>query len=456
MRTLSAHQMRTASRALGVAAALAAVAGCGDSGGVLGIIGGAPSIKKAPAQKELNQPVQHVFVILKENHTYDNFFLSYPNPNEPSPPTHGLGANGRLVPIGEPDRDDWSAGDNAFDVAHMDFDGGKLDGFDNNAHQPDSAGIDRIMHADGADGAYVSYAVTPERGRLHLPYYWHLADRGVLSDRWFSSELGASFPNHVYVLAATAGGAVTNPDLINGDFVILDPQTGQTRTKDHLSAAEVATALPVEFEQAGLAWTAFQETDEPPIVNLTLGFFLHDSTSVSGIDVVHALTDFDDRFIETPDVDERLPEYIAKGWAGHLTVIKPNDFNSEHQGISSIADGQRWTRAIIDAIGTSPLWEHSVIILTWDDYGGFYDHVPPPQVDGFGFGFRVPAIIISPFAKRGVVQHERREFSSIAKFCERIFNLPTMTARDADPETDDLMSAFDFGQTPRPYSDFVP
>jgi phospholipase C len=69
---------------------------------------------------------------------------------------------------------------------------------------------------------------------------------------------------------------------------------------------------------------------------------------------------------------------------------------------------------------------------------------------------RVPAIIISPFAKRGVVQHERREFSSIAKFCERIFNLPVMTQRDADPATDDLMSAFDFGQAPRPYSDFVP
>ena len=69
---------------------------------------------------------------------------------------------------------------------------------------------------------------------------------------------------------------------------------------------------------------------------------------------------------------------------------------------------------------------------------------------------RRPAIIISPFAKRGVVQHERREHASIAKFCERLFGLPTMTTRDADPATDDLMSALDFTQAPRPYSDFVP
>jgi len=347
-------ETRIAFGSLAVTAAVIMLCGCGGSGGVLGIGGTAP-IKQAPAQKQLDQPVQHVFVILKENHTYDNFFLSYPNPNEPNPPTQGLATNGRLVPIREPDRNDWSPGDNAYDVAHVDFDDGKLDGFDNDAHQPDSNGIDRIMHADGTDGAYVSYAVTPDTGRRRLPYYWHLADRGVLSDRWFSSELGASFPNHVYVLAATAGGAVSNPDLFKGEFAILDPQTGQIRTADHLSPTDVARALPVEFEQAGLAWTVFQETDEPPIVDLTLGFFLHDSASVTGIDVVHALTDFHDRFIETPNLNERLSHYIDKGWAGHLTVIKPNDFNSEHPGISSVADGQKWTRSIIDAIGNSTI-----------------------------------------------------------------------------------------------------
>jgi len=360
-----------------------------------------------------------------------------------------------LIPITEPSKNDWGPGDNAFDVAHADFDGGMLDGFDQDAHQPDPLGVDRLSHADGRDGAYVSYGVTQEAGRRRLSYYWHLADQGVLSDRWFSSELGQSFPNHLYVLAASAGGAISNPDT-EGDFEVLDPLTGQTRQESHLSSAEITTALPVELERAGLTWTVLQETAKNPILKVGSTFLLDDPATVRDIDVIHALTDFHDRLIETGDLDTRLGEYIAKGWAGHLTVLKPNDDNGEHPGAGEITRGQQWTRATIDAIGNSPEWAHSVIILTWDDYGGFYDHVVPPQVDGFGLGFRVPALIISPFAKKGVVQHERREFSSIAKFCERIFNLPVMTARDADPATDDLMSALDFGQAPRPYSDFVP
>jgi phospholipase C len=459
------HRPTTTVRGLATAAALATVVGCptvvGCGSGITipGINSGEPAINQAPAQKQLNQPVQHVFVILKENHTYDNYFLSYPNPNEPNPPTQGFKSDGTMVPIVEPGKDDWSAGDNAWDVAHVDFDGGKLDGFDQPAHQPsdqpDPLGIDRFSHSDGTNGAYVSYGVTPDAGRRRLAYYWHLADQGVLSDQWFSSELGPSFGNHVAVLAATSGGAITNPDA-NGNFALLNLQTNQITTQDHLSAAQVATALPVELEQAGLTWTVFRELDEPPILDLGLTFILNDPESVNGIDVVNALPDEDSRFIETADLDTRLPEYIAKGWAGHLTVIKPNNSNGEHPGAGKITDGQQWTRAIMDAIGNSSLWEHSVIILTWDDYGGFYDHVPPPQVDGLGLGFRVPAIIISPFVKRGVVQHERREVASIAKFCEGIFGLPTMTTRDADPATDDLMSAFDFQQSPRPYSDFVP
>jgi phospholipase C len=444
------HRTTAVLRTLVVAAiAVSAVAGCGSSTGT------APTIDQAPAQTQLDQPVQHVFVIFKENHTYDNFFLAYPNANEPSPPTQGLASGGRLVTITEPSKDDWSPGDNTFEVAHRDFDNGILDGFDQDAHQPDVTGLDRFLHADDDDGAYVSYGVTPEAGRRRVGYYWHLADQGVLSDRWFTSELSQSFPNHLYVLAATAGGAISNPGL-DGDFDVLDPQTGKTRQESHLSSTEIATALPVELEQAGLTWTVLQETDNIPILNLGANFILDLAASVGDVDVIRALPDFDDRLIETPDLDTHIDEYLAKGWAGHVTFIKPNDLNSEHPGVGDVARGQKWTRDIIDAIGNSPEWAHSAIILTWDDYGGFYDHVAPPQVDGFGLGFRVPAIIISPFAKQGVVQHDRREFSSIAKFCERVFNLPAMTARDGDPATDDLMSAFDFAQAPRPYSDFMP
>lgn len=412
-----------------------------------------PKINQAPPQKELDQPIQHVFVILMENHTYDSYFLAYPNPNEPNPPTQGLAKNGRLVTIREPGNKSWNPGDNAFDVAHTDFDGGAMDGFDQDAHQPDPNGIDVFSHADGKDGAYVSYGVTEEAGRRNLPYYWHLADEGVLSDRFFSSELGPSFPNHLFVVAASAGGAISNPNS-DGDFDVFGPNGSHKQS--HLTPDQVPTALPVELENAGLTWTVLQEVNDPPILDFLAGFIVDDPASVRDIDVIHALPDYGARFIDTPNLDKRMVKYLQKGWAGHVTFIKPSDRNNEHPPLSSVSTGQDWTHAIIDAIGNSPEWDHAAIILTWDDYGGFWDHVPPPQVDSLGLGMRVPAIIIGPYAKRGLVQHEQREFSSISKFCEAIFGLPAMSNRDSDPALDDLTSAFDFAQTPRPYSDFAP
>jgi phospholipase C len=98
-----------------------------------------------------------------------------------------------------------------------------------------------------------------------------------------------------------------------------------------------------------------------------------------------------------------------------------------------------------------PYWADSAIFIVWDDFGGFYDHVAPPQVDEFGLGFRVPALIVSPYA-RNTVLHDAVEVSSILKFAEKTFSLPDLGGRDT--AASDLMSAFDFAQSPRKPSDF--
>ena len=95
-----------------------------------------------------------------------------------------------------------------------------------------------------------------------------------------------------------------------------------------------------------------------------------------------------------------------------------------------------------------PDWSSTAIFLTWDDFGGFYDHVAPPQVDLFGLGFRVPMLVISPYARRGYIDHRTEEFSSVLRFIERDFSLPAMTRRDA--ATPDMAADFDFHQPPRP------
>ena len=106
----------------------------------------------------------------------------------------------------------------------------------------------------------------------------------------------------------------------------------------------------------------------------------------------------------------------------------------------------------MNEIGSSQYWSKCAIFITYDDYGGFYDHVPPPQVDQLGLGFRVPCTVVSPYAKKGFVDHTQFEHSSLLKFAETLFGIPAMTARDAAAA--DMTDAFDFTQTPRDFSEF--
>jgi phospholipase C len=107
-----------------------------------------------------------------------------------------------------------------------------------------------------------------------------------------------------------------------------------------------------------------------------------------------------------------------------------------------------WVVYVVNSIIQSPCWNSTAIIVTWDDYGGFYDHVPPPPIDKYGLGFRMPAIIISPYAKSGYIDHTQYQFESILKFIEWRFNLPSLTDRDRN--ANNILNAFDFNQKPNP------
>ena len=112
-----------------------------------------------------------------------------------------------------------------------------------------------------------------------------------------------------------------------------------------------------------------------------------------------------------------------------VTWITPRFEVTEHPEFN-FCHGENWSTEVIDAIMRSDMWKDTAIFLTWDDYGGFYDHVPPPQVDGFGFGIRVPMIVLSPYAKPGHVSHELGEFSSVLRFIEDNWGLTKLTKRD--------------------------
>ena len=114
----------------------------------------------------------------------------------------------------------------------------------------------------------------------------------------------------------------------------------------------------------------------------------------------------------------------------YLVLLIPGKVPISEVPPNNITYGMYWTTDVIDAIMNSSYWNNSVIILTWDDYGGYYDNVPPPNVSKYGLGFRVPAIIISPYAKKGYIDNTTYSFGSLLKFIEWRFNLPSLTSAD--------------------------
>jgi phospholipase C len=122
--------------------------------------------------------------------------------------------------------------------------------------------------------------------------------------------------------------------------------------------------------------------------------------------------------------------------------------NSDHPGAP--AQGPDWVASVVNAIGASPYWDSTAIFVAWDDWGGWYDHVAPPQVDAMGLGFRVPVIVVSPYAKRGYVSHVTHESSGFLRYIEEVFGLPSLGTRDSI--ADDFNDCFDYTQTPKAYA----
>jgi phospholipase C len=376
-------------------------------------------------------PIKHVVFIIKENRTFDQMFGRFPGADGA---TVGLdrGVERALTRTPDPLPEDIK---HCYRCALDAWNGGKMDGFATISEAAERYAYTQFLPED-------------------LPNYWRWAQEFVLFDNFFSSAHGPSFPNHLYTIAATSGGAVENPlqdrdelrerhrttglfkawgcdSLDTSSVTVLDSEGETTQVPpcfdfqtegDLLSAADIPWVYySAEQDQNGYLWSAYDAVRHirarPEVWR----------THIHPVDRIVA------------DIEDgRLPP---------VTWVTPRFEVSEHPEYS-FCHGENWTTEIVNAIMASPMWRSTAIFLTWDDYGGFYDHVPPPQVDGFGFGIRVPLIVLSPYARAGVVSGELGEFSSVLRFIEDNWNLNQLTRRDG--EATPLLSAFDFAQTPRP------
>jgi phospholipase C len=254
-----------------------------------------------------------------------------------------------------------------------------------------------------------------------IPNYWEYARRFVLCDQFFSSLAGPSEPNHLYTVAAKSGGLVNNPN------------SRKARNVGDTDAVYTFPTMAELLQNTHVSWKYYDEKPDPQQHSLW-----------------NPLPGFR-QFQQSPELMSHLVgmnEFYKDAKAGQLPQvcwIVPNRADSEHPPNDS-ARGMWHVTALVNAIMQSDAWSRTVIIITWDDYGGFYDHVAPPVVDQFGYGPRVPALIISPYARPGFCCHTPFDFTSPLKLIEERFNLRPLTSRDG--EANDMLDCFDFQQEP--------
>ena len=377
-------------------------------------------------------PIKHVVFLIQENHTFDNMFGTYPG----VPSGFGLNLNTCIpLPGGgcqKPFNADKQPIIQGTDICHSDmcatkaYNGGKMDGFSKVLQKPTYA----MAYYDSSA----------------IPYYWNDAQYYTLNYQFMSSAMSFSLPNHLYTVAAQGG--------------MTDKCTGMCETPYNLTFADIGTAMT----KAGVTWAYYQynwnDAINCPKTPYTRTFV---NSHVHGYDGFWSgETEFKAVQMNAAECNNLknfsdLQNAISSNSMSAVSWIIPAPSASEHPAQSTWLQGEKYTASVINAIEQSPAWSSTVIFLTWDDYGGYYDNVAPTQIDSYGMGFRVPLIAISPYARQGAIVHgpsysygkgttTQEDFSSFLSTIEYNWGLSPLTQRDA--EQPNLFYMLNFNQTP--------
>jgi phospholipase C len=379
--------------------------------GVLSIAAGCGGGSSAGSPKALCGPtpcgvIKHVVIIVRENHSFDNIFGRFPGADGA---TTAMAGATRVRLTETPDSLQHDIGHGVAD-AEAAIDGGKMDKF-------------YLIAYSGQLGRNVSDS---QYFRRDIPNYWTYAQDFTLADHYFSSVLGDSFPNHLALVAGSNLGVIQDPKT--------PPNTSRRRYWGCDSApgtyVQVATADGIENEFP--CFGAQTIVDEAQAAKVPWRYYAPPAGTVgyvwSTLDAIRQIRDSKlwNTNVRSPtefDTDVKNGTLPAISW------LSGNWLVSDHPP-ASICAGENWTVARINAIMRSPLWYHTVIILTWDDFGGFYDHVPPPHESAYTLGPRVPTIVISPYARAHTVYKGQLDARSILKYVEHTFKLPHLAAFD--------------------------
>jgi phospholipase C len=380
----------------------------------IGVTGGC-SQTSPPSPRQDISLIAHIVFVVKENRTFDNYFGTFQGADGEQ---YGTLSTGAVVRLGHtPDRTPHDIG-HSWQDALTAIDGGKMDRFDQ-------------IPGGNDKGELLAYTQLTE---ADIPNYFRYARAFVLADRMFSSLTGPSFPNHLYTVGAQSGGAINNPTTAGvwgcdaDDTSTVQTLSDQGTIVRQFPCFDFST-LTDRLDQAGVSWKYYApRKGQPGYIWSALDAIRH--IRLTSLWTQHVVSD---------------TQFVSDAASGQLPAVSwlVTGAASEHPPDSSCV-GENWTVQQLSAVMRGPDWDTTAIFITWDDFGGFYDHVPPPAVDRFGFGPRVPLLIVSPYARPGYVSHTQYEFSSLLRFAEERFNLPPLT--DRDRLANDLLDSFDFNQ----------
>jgi len=404
--------------------------------------------------------IEHIVVIFQENRTPDNLFHDQNLINAGADiASSGLDSSGNTIQL-QPT----SLGVN-YDLSHAhtawiaEYDGGKMDGADQVTCFPATGTTcptdPQFFYVQSSDG-------------IVLPYY-QIAEQYTFGDRMFQTNQGPSFPAHQFIISGTSAPSDGSTQFVSGNPGGV-PNAGNN-TGCTSPPAEVVPVINADGSSAPNIYPCMDHptlTDELDASGITWKYYAPGPGSLwTGPNAIQhlcgpnaalpnatACTSAD--WVNNVVLDEtQVLLDIPAGKLAQVTWVIPNGPDSDHAGSATTTGGPAWVASIVNAIGTSQYWSNTAIIITWDDWGGWYDHVPPPKVvsdgtswgSGYVYGFRVPLIVISPYAKAKYISHVNHDFGSILKYIEETFSLPSLGYADANA-FDDLSDCFDYTQTP--------
>ena len=411
------------------------LSGCAQSASVGSVpvaTGAAQSLVRSAAP---SSKIQHVVIIVQENRSVDNLFQFLRGANTQS---YGLNSQGQEVPL---QRISLTA---PYNIGHVhaswlaEYNNGAMNGFD-------------LDTCRGTCPVNAAYGYVP---KSEVAPYYTMAEAYTFADEMFQTNQGPSFPAHQYLISGTStinngstDRAASNPltpdakltggcDSPAGSLVaVINTQGGEPEALRAFPCFK-RKALMNELDRAGLSWRYYQATQGPGLWN--------------AVDAIHSIWSNQTEY----NADVIVPSSgvltdIAEHRLADVVWVTPTKAASDHPKDNN-GSGPSWVASVVNAIGQSQYWNTTAIFVTWDDWGGWYDHVTPQIFNSYELGFRVPLIVISPYARVHYVSHTPHEFGSILKFTEKIFGLGSLGT--TDERSDDLFDCFDFNKQPMPFT----